>query len=228
MKIIFILFPILIFFVLITLAFFIKNIFLQNLFFCIASATLGIISTFVVVDNFYKKNEIIENEKILFYLTQNFFNLIRNLFYTLLASYTVDVNLKNKEMFFNAELLINETEKVIEQIKTFKINEYSKYRNNENSNIQLKLLRKNLDEIKESFLYLPKTLNIYKICFPMLINAISTFKYLDFRIKNNKTMLDIDLSITFLIFINDFNKAFIKEIKKLNNDKINEMLFSSI
>lgn len=228
MKKIFVILPIFIFLLLIVIAYITTNLFLQNLCFCIASATLGIVATFLVIDNYYKKIEIIENKKILFNLTQKFFLLTHNTYFALLSSYFLNVNIKNSEMFLNNEILIQEIEKLTEQVKNFQMNDYSKYRNDERSNKQLILLRDCLEEIKKLFLYLPKTLNIYKNCFPLLLNSITYFQYFELRIKNNNVMLDVDMSTFFFSFLNDFNKNFILEVKKLNDPEINKVLFSQL
>jgi hypothetical protein len=38
-------------------------------------------------------------------------------------------------------------------------------------------------------------------------------------------MLDVDFSTFALSYLNDFNKSFIEEIKKLNNEDINKIIF---
>src|SRR5574344_58544 len=225
MKKIFITLPLIIFFILVAFAYCINNLFLQNLSFCISSALLGIVATFLVIDNYYKKNEEIENKKILLNLAQNFFMLTNNTYFALISSYTLNINKINSEMFLNNEILVKEIEELVEQIKEFKINDYSKYRNDERSNSQLKLLHSNLNEIKETFLYLPKTLDIYKNCFPILLNVVTYFQYFELRIKNDDTMLDFDASTFFLSFIIDFNKVFVEEVKKLKYEALNIVLF---
>ena len=223
-KNMFIFIPLLIFLILVFIGYFIKD-YWQNLVFCIASAVLGIVATFLVIDNYYKNNEIIENEKLLINLAQSFFQLVSNIYFSIIASYAIENYEINKKSFLNTELMINEVEKLINIVKTYSMNDYSKYKYNDKTQAQLNITKKNLDEIKDLFLYLPKTLDIYKNCFPILLDARKYFQYFELRIVNNDTMLDVDFSTIALSFLNNFNKNLLNEIKKLNNKDINKIIF---
>lgn len=224
-KWIFIVTPLIVFILFVWGGYYIKNAYLQNLIFCISGALLGIIVTFLVIDNYYKQNEIIENSKLLFNLTQSFNQLIPNIYFSIIASYVIENYEINKEIFGNKDLMVSEIDRLISIVKTYPTNDYSKYKYSYKTKTQLEITKKNLNEIKDIFLYLPKTLDIYKKCFPILLDAIKYFQYFELRIVNNDTMLDVDLSSIALTFLNDFNKNFIKEIKNLNNEDLNRIFF---
>lgn len=224
LKTIFITLPLVIFLLLIIAGYFTSG-FWGNLAFCLASADLGIIATFLVLDKFYKSNEILENKKLLLILAQSYNLFVLNTYFTIVASYIFDIKKTNNEIFKNKDLMIAEIDKLINIIETYTMNDFSKYKNNKRTQIQLNSMRKNIDEIKELFLYLPKSLDIYKNCFPLLLNVITYFQYLELRIMNKDTMLDVDFSTMALIHLNNFNKAFMLEVKKLNDKEINNIIF---
>lgn len=224
-KLIFIAFPLIVFILLILGGYHIQDNYLQNLIFCISGALLGIIATFLVIDSYYKRNEIIENSKLLFNLVQSFNQLILNIYFSIIASYVIENYENNKEIFGNKDLMVSEIDRLISIVKTYPMNDYSKYRYNDKTKVQLEITKKNLNEIKDIFLYLPKTLDIYKKCFPILLDAIKYFQYFELRIVNNNTMLDVDISNIALNFLNDFNKNFIQEVKNLDNEDLNKIIF---
>lgn len=226
-KWIFIASPLVVFVLLILLGYYIQNSYLQNLIFCISGALLGIIATFLVIDNYYKQNEIIENSKLLFNLVQSFNQLILNVYFSIIASYIIENYEINKEIFGNKDLMVSEIDRLISIVKTYPMNDYSKYKYNDKTKTQLEITKRNLNEIKEIFLYLPKTLDIYKKCFPILLDAIKYFQYFELRIVNNDTILDMDFSNIALNFLNDFNKNFIQEVKNLDNEDLNKIIFLS-
>lgn len=223
-KNMFIIIPLLLFFILILVGYLVKD-YWQNLIFCIASAVLGVIATFLVIDNYYKNNEIIENKRLLFNLSQSFSQFVLNVYFSIIASYVFKNYEISKVNFHNTESMINEIEKLICMVKTYQMNDYSKYKYNEKTQTQLDITKKNLNEIKDLFLYLPKTLDIYKNCFPILLDTTKYFQYFELRIVNNNTMLDVDFSNIALTYLNNFNKSLLEEIKKLNNEDINRIIF---
>lgn len=130
MKKIFIGTPLIIFIIVVYFAHLANNAFWQNLFFCIASANLGIIATFLVVDNYYKRNEIIENQKILFNLVQNFCSLTHFTYFMLVASYKIPdyEPAEDSNMFLNQKKKVKEIEKMIKLIETIDMNDFSCYK----------------------------------------------------------------------------------------------------
>lgn len=227
MKKIFIIVPICITLPLIVWAYFVSN-YWQNLFFCIASVSLTIFTTFIVVDKYYKLKENSENTQILCNLAQMFNTLTLNTYLLLREVYVIDIDLNEKEIFINNKLMIEEINKIIDQIKKIQLNGDIKYKNSQQAGIQITLLKDNLNEIKNLFLYLPKTLDIYKNCFPILLNVIYLYNSFETVIRNKDKLLSIDLSMFFLEHLKKFNERFICEIKNLKFNEINDILFNEI